>query len=71
MLSKRISGRSPTCAGLLEVSRVHFDGTTTRRFYARPKTIADLVDHTVGKILDALGVDNETFQRWEGEDAEE
>ena len=40
-------------------------------FYARPKTIADLVDHTVGKILDALGVDNETFKRWEGENAEE
>ncbi len=40
-------------------------------FYTRPKTIADLVDHTVGKILDALGVENETFKRWEGEDAEE
>ena len=40
-------------------------------FYARPKTIADLVDHTVGKILDALGVDNETFKRWEGESADE
>ena len=40
-------------------------------FYARPKTIADLVDHTVGKILDALGVENETFKRWEGENPEE
>ena len=36
-------------------------------FYAHPKTIEDLVDHTVGKILDAVGVDNETFKRWEGE----
>ena len=40
-------------------------------FYAQPKTIEDLVDHTVGKILDALGVENEMFSRWEGKEPEE
>ena len=40
-------------------------------FYAQPKTIEDLVDHTVGKILDALGIENETFTRWAGKELED
>lgn len=35
-------------------------------FYHRPRTIDELVDHTVGKILDLLGIDHELFQRWRG-----
>jgi 4-hydroxy-3-polyprenylbenzoate decarboxylase len=35
-------------------------------FYHRPKTIQELVDQTVGKLLDALGVDHELFRRWGG-----
>lgn len=35
-------------------------------FYERPKTIDELVDHLVGKILDLLGIDNELFKRWSG-----
>ncbi|HEX5131355.1 MAG TPA: flavin prenyltransferase UbiX [Candidatus Krumholzibacteria bacterium] len=33
-------------------------------FYHRPKTIADMVDMIVGRILDRLGVDNSLFYRW-------
>ena len=33
-------------------------------FYHRPKSIADLVDMLVGRILDRLGVDNALFYRW-------
>ena len=33
-------------------------------FYAHPKTIDDLVNHTVGKILDLLGIDHHLFVRW-------
>lgn len=33
-------------------------------FYFHPKTIADLVDHLVGKVLDLLGVDHQLFPRW-------
>jgi flavin prenyltransferase len=37
-------------------------------FYSLPKTVEDIVDHTVGKALDALGVPNEEFARWRGPD---
>jgi 4-hydroxy-3-polyprenylbenzoate decarboxylase len=35
-------------------------------FYARPRSVADLVDQTVGKILDVLGFDEPSFRRWRG-----
>jgi flavin prenyltransferase len=35
-------------------------------FYSRAKTIDDLVDHTVGRILDLFGVEHETIKRWQG-----
>jgi len=37
-------------------------------FYSKPKTIDDIVNHTVGKILDLLDIDNEKFARWTGEE---
>jgi 4-hydroxy-3-polyprenylbenzoate decarboxylase len=35
-------------------------------FYHLPKTIDDLVDHSVGKALDQLAVEHELFRRWSG-----
>lgn len=37
-------------------------------FYHRPQTIEELVDMLVGKICDALNVDNDLFERWTGPD---
>jgi 4-hydroxy-3-polyprenylbenzoate decarboxylase len=36
-------------------------------FYAKPDSIADLVDHTVGRILDLYGIEVGLVRRW-GED---
>ncbi len=36
-------------------------------FYHRPKTVADITDFLVGKILDLLNIPNDLYQRW-GED---
>ncbi len=33
-------------------------------FYHRPRTIDDLLDQTVGKILDQFGIEHDLFQRW-------
>lgn len=35
-------------------------------FYTLPKTVDDIIDHTVGKALDALGVEHSTSPRWQG-----
>jgi 4-hydroxy-3-polyprenylbenzoate decarboxylase len=35
-------------------------------FYARPETLSDVVDQSVGRALDALGLDWSAVRRWEG-----
>ncbi len=35
-------------------------------FYHKPQTIEELVDFVIGKVLDALGIENDLFTRWEG-----
>jgi len=38
-------------------------------FYAKPKTIQDLVDHTVRRVLDLFGTHSPKLARWKGIDA--
>jgi len=33
-------------------------------FYAKPKTLDDMVDHSVGRALDLLGIENHLVRRW-------
>jgi 4-hydroxy-3-polyprenylbenzoate decarboxylase len=33
-------------------------------FYTQPKTVGDLVDHTVGRILDLFDIDHDLVTRW-------
>lgn len=35
-------------------------------FYIHPRKIEDLIDHTVGKILDLMDIEHSLFRRWEG-----
>ncbi|MCS3894060.1 polyprenyl P-hydroxybenzoate/phenylacrylic acid decarboxylase-like protein [Bradyrhizobium japonicum USDA 38] len=35
-------------------------------FYGDPKTIDDLVDHTVGRVLDLFGLEFPKLKRWDG-----
>ncbi len=35
-------------------------------FYKRPRTVEDIVDHSVARALDALGIANELTTRWPG-----
>ena len=37
--------------------------------YARPKTVDDIIAHTVGKALDQFGIDAKLFTRWSGAEA--
>lgn len=36
-------------------------------FYHQPQTIGDIVDQTVGKILDQFGLEHDLVRRWQGE----
>ena len=35
-------------------------------FYGNPVTIDDLIDHTVGRVLDLYGLDLPSLKRWDG-----
>lgn len=35
-------------------------------FYHKPKTIQDIVDHTLGKVLDIFNIEHNLLQRWKG-----
>ena len=35
-------------------------------FYARPKTIDDIVNHSVGRVLDLFGIETNLVERWAG-----
>ncbi len=40
-------------------------------FYNRPKTVDDIINHTVGRLLDFFGVETKVVKRWQGGPAEE
>lgn len=35
-------------------------------FYTKPQSIIELVDHTVGRVLDLFDIDNTLVKRWDG-----
>lgn len=35
-------------------------------FYHHPKTVQEIIDQTVGKVLDTLGIEHKLFRRWAG-----
>lgn len=35
-------------------------------FYNRPSRVEEIVDHTVGRLLDLLGVESDLVRRWQG-----
>ncbi len=35
-------------------------------FYHQPKTLQDIIDQSIGKVFDYLGVEHHLFKRWEG-----
>lgn len=40
-------------------------------FYHKPKTIQDIVDQTIGKVFDYMGIEHSLFARWGSRDLED
>ena len=40
-------------------------------FYNQPKTIDDIINHSVGRLLDLFGIETDMVRRWEGGPGEE
>ncbi|MFQ5970013.1 MAG: UbiX family flavin prenyltransferase [Nitrososphaerales archaeon] len=38
----------------------------TPGFYHKPRTVNELLNHIVGKVLDQFGIEHEVFKRWAG-----
>lgn len=38
-------------------------------FYARPRSMDEMLDHTVGRVLSRLGIENDLQQEWSGTEA--
>ena len=60
--------RDPLHAGhlenLLRLARLGAIIPPVPAFYIRPKSIDDLVDHAIGRILDLLDIDTDLPHRW-------
>jgi flavin prenyltransferase len=35
-------------------------------FYTQPKTVDDIINHTVGRLLDLFGIETKAVRRWQG-----
>ena len=40
-------------------------------FYNKPKSVDDIINHTVGRLLDLLGIETKLVKRWQGEPADD
>jgi len=40
-------------------------------FYSKPKTLDDLINHTVGRLLNQFGIDSHLVKKWSGIDSED
>ena len=55
------------CRLLYEATKMNIDiAPPMPAFYNRPKSVDDIVNHTVGRILDLIGLDSGLVNRWSG-----
>ena len=63
------SGHLRTMAALSDIGAVI--APIVPAFYNKPKTVDDIINHTVGRLLDFFDIDVKLVKRWKGGPAEE
>lgn len=58
-------GHIRTMAAVTEAGAIVFPPVPA--FYARPASLEDMVDHTIGRVLDLFEISNGLVRRWTGE----
>jgi flavin prenyltransferase len=58
-------GHIRTMATVTEAGAIVFPPVPA--FYAKPNSLADMIDHTLGRVLDLFHIDAGVVQRWSGE----
>lgn len=56
------TGHLRTMTGLSEMGAII--APPVPAFYAKPATLAEMIDHTLGRVLDLFGLDSGTVKRW-------
>jgi 4-hydroxy-3-polyprenylbenzoate decarboxylase len=57
-------GHIRTMAAVTEMGAIVYPPVPA--FYARPQSLTDMIDHTLGRVLDLFGIDTGTVRRWDG-----
>ena len=57
-------GHIRAMAGATEAGAIIFPPVPA--FYSRPASLADMIDHTLGRVLDLFDIDAGLVRRWEG-----
>ena len=58
------SGHLRTMAQLADIGAII--APIVPAFYNRPKTVDDIINHTVGRLLDLFGIETSVVRRWQG-----
>ncbi len=61
------SGHLRTLASLSELGAVIFPPVPA--FYTKPRSVEDIVNTTVGRVLDMLGIENDLYRPWMGRES--
>jgi 4-hydroxy-3-polyprenylbenzoate decarboxylase len=60
---------APTMTQLAEMGAII--APVVPAFYNRPKSLDDIINHTVGRLLDLFDIDTSVVKRWQGGPEEE
>mgnify|MGYP003343483387 CR=1 FL=1 len=62
----RLSGAGPASSGPTAADEGGSQVAAPLDLYNKPKSVDDIINHTVGRMLDLFGIETKLVKRWEG-----